>query len=565
MKITPHVENLVVLRDSSGQKGENGNNLLQLMVCNEPFGSFILSCLNDTVSFHGAKGEIAIPQKWAVANIKSIPNIVRYTDSVPVGLRHKGLARKNSWLCVSDGRFLTSADNRLIREVLVNSQADVLAVNVVPQLGASYEKVLTASQNELVGFRLFYEDSSQLGPVPNDWPHHLFVKANAMNNLIVKEGLPLAFGELLEICRSKPLTVQCINVGGSVLDLTKENGLLKLMRRRLGSSALPSRYLAEYSQRNRRDDIAIADSARLFGRILLGKGVNIGENAIIAGPAIIGNDVKIGKDAVVRASVVGPGLLLQPGEIIEEKVLTHLPDVPGRSSRKTSQAEAGLVFDSNQHDANRNNFRKWPKFSYAGFVKRIIDVIVSVIVLVLFAPILPVIMLVIKLTSPGPIFFKDTRQGLYGRAFKCLKFRTMREGADKMQDRLRVLSKVDGPQFMIPDDPRMNAVGRFLRDTYIDEIPQFVNVLLGQMSVVGPRPSPESENRLCPFWRDARLSVRPGITGYWQICRTRQLMKDFQEWIHYDIRYVKDLSLKLDLWLSWLTAKKMAAKFISQF
>ncbi len=204
-------------------------------------------------------------------------------------------------------------------------------------------------------------------------------------------------------------------------------------------------------------------------------------------------------------------------------------------------------------------------FSYVGFVKRILDVITSVVVLVLFAPIVPVIMLAIKLTSPGPVFFKDARQGLYGKTFKCLKFRTMEQGADKMQDRLRTLSVVKGPQFMIPDDPRMSAVGRFLRETYIDEIPQFINVLLGQMSVVGPRPSPESENRLCPFWRDARLSVRPGVTGYWQICRTRQPMKDFQEWIYYDVKYVRDLSLKLDMWLSWRTAGKMAAKFISQF
>jgi lipopolysaccharide/colanic/teichoic acid biosynthesis glycosyltransferase len=98
----------------------------------------------------------------------------------------------------------------------------------------------------------------------------------------------------------------------------------------------------------------------------------------------------------------------------------------------------------------------------------------------------------------------------------------------------------------------------------LDEIPQFLNVLVGQMSVVGPRPSPESENTSCPSWRDARLSVRPGITGLWQICRTRQPMKDFQEWIYYDIKYVKTLSLKTDLWLCWQTAKKMAMNFIDQ-
>jgi len=171
----------------------------------------------------------------------------------------------------------------------------------------------------------------------------------------------------------------------------------------------------------------------------------------------------------------------------------------------------------------------------------------------------------IKLTSRGPVFFKDERQALHGRAFKCLKLRTMVAGAGKIQERLKVLNEADGPQFKMVDDPRLTAVGRFLRDTYIDEIPQFFNVLLGQMSVVGPRPSPESENTMCPYWRDARLSVRPGITGLWQVCRTRQTMKDFQEWIYYDTEYVRDLSLKMDLWICWRTAKKIAKNFFGKF
>jgi lipopolysaccharide/colanic/teichoic acid biosynthesis glycosyltransferase len=138
-------------------------------------------------------------------------------------------------------------------------------------------------------------------------------------------------------------------------------------------------------------------------------------------------------------------------------------------------------------------------------------------------------------------------------------------GADKIQEKLRFKNQVDGPQFKMQDDPRIGAVGKFLRDTFIDEIPQFINILLGQMSVVGPRPSPEVENSLCPFWRDARLSVRPGITGLWQICRTRRWGYDFQEWIYYDTKYVRNLSLRLDLWTCWQTAKKLINNFIEQF
>jgi lipopolysaccharide/colanic/teichoic acid biosynthesis glycosyltransferase len=135
-------------------------------------------------------------------------------------------------------------------------------------------------------------------------------------------------------------------------------------------------------------------------------------------------------------------------------------------------------------------------------------------------------------------------------------------GADSIQDKLRFKNQADGPQFKVENDPRVTALGRFLRDTFIDEIPQFINVLLGQMSVIGPRPSPEEENSLCPFWHDARLSVRPGITGLWQICRTRRPGHDFQEWIYYDVKYVKNLSLLLDLRICCQTAKKLITNFL---
>ena len=194
-----------------------------------------------------------------------------------------------------------------------------------------------------------------------------------------------------------------------------------------------------------------------------------------------------------------------------------------------------------------------------------VDVVAAVLVLILFAPVIPFIALAVKINSSGPVFFRDKRQGLHGRAFNCIKFRTMRVGAEDIQDTLRFVSEVDGPQFKMADDPRISTVGRFLRETYLDEIPQFFNVLCGQMSVVGPRPSPESENTLCPSWRDARLSVRPGITGLWQVCRTREPLRDFQEWIHYDTRYVRELSLRMDLWICWRTFVRMLRNFAHQF
>jgi lipopolysaccharide/colanic/teichoic acid biosynthesis glycosyltransferase len=115
------------------------------------------------------------------------------------------------------------------------------------------------------------------------------------------------------------------------------------------------------------------------------------------------------------------------------------------------------------------------------------------------------------------------------------------------------------------DDPRVTAVGRFLRETFIDELPQFINIFLGQMSVIGPRPSPQAENLFCPSWRYARLSVRPGVTGLWQVCRTRIAGRDFQEWIYHDTEYVKHISLSLDLKIFFKTAKKFINSFLEHF
>jgi lipopolysaccharide/colanic/teichoic acid biosynthesis glycosyltransferase len=175
--------------------------------------------------------------------------------------------------------------------------------------------------------------------------------------------------------------------------------------------------------------------------------------------------------------------------------------------------------------------------------------------------------LLIKLTSRGPILFGHKRQGLDGREFRCWKFRSMRVGADKLQDALRKLNEVDGPQFKIAADPRITPIGKFLRRSNLDELPQLLNVLRGTMSLVGPRPSPDNENQMCPAWRRARLSVKPGITGLWQVLRLRNdPLADFQEWIYYDVEYARHRSIWLDLQILLYTPVAiLAPKRVSHF
>ena len=318
--------------------------------------------------------------------------------------------------------------------------------------------------------------------------------------------------------------------------------------------------------RNASDNTAaISESARILGEVLLGDNVKVEENAVIIGPTVIGNNVKIGKNAIINSSIIGPDISIPPNQYLNDSFITGQDRLLKKRAKDASGSKQHLRLDFDDRTFENKAFCRWPKFSYSQFLKRLADIVGAVLLMVLFAPIVPFIALALKINSPGPLFFKAKRQGLHGKEFYCIKFRTMVIGADKMQNQLRIINQMDGPQFKIDDDPRVSSVGRFLRDTFIDEIPQFFNVLLGQMSIVGPRPSPESENTLCPPWRDARLSVRPGVTGLWQTCRTRQPSQDFQEWIYYDIKYVKNLSLKLDLWICWETAKQMFRKFINQF
>jgi lipopolysaccharide/colanic/teichoic acid biosynthesis glycosyltransferase len=192
--------------------------------------------------------------------------------------------------------------------------------------------------------------------------------------------------------------------------------------------------------------------------------------------------------------------------------------------------------------------------------KRAFDIVFSLIGILLTLPLYPFIMIAIWLEDGRPFFFAHMRETMGGRDFPCLKFRSMRKDAEKIKAQLKSLNRADGPQFYIENDPRLTRVGKMLRKYNLDEIPQFFNVLVGHMSIVGPRPSPYSENQFCPPWREARLSVRPGVTGLWQVRRTRRAGSDFQEWIKYDIEYVENRSWWLDMVIIWKTITTIVRK-----
>lgn len=179
-------------------------------------------------------------------------------------------------------------------------------------------------------------------------------------------------------------------------------------------------------------------------------------------------------------------------------------------------------------------------------IKRLFDVAGSVALLILLSPLLVATALLVKLTSPGPVFFSQDRIGMNKRVFRLLKFRSMVVDAEARKKDLAHLNEVDGPVFKIKDDPRVTAVGKVIRKLSIDELPQLINVMVGEMSLVGPRPPLPSEVDLYDWTDRKRLSIRPGITCLWQVSGRNEL--SFQEWMELDRAYI-------DNWSTWLDFK----------
>ncbi len=184
-------------------------------------------------------------------------------------------------------------------------------------------------------------------------------------------------------------------------------------------------------------------------------------------------------------------------------------------------------------------------------MKRLFDIVASATALWLLLPVFVLVMAIIKLTSRGPIFFKQERVGLHGRTFNMLKFRSMVVGADAMKAKLAALNEQTGPVFKMRKDPRVTAFGRFIRRYSIDELPQLINVLRGDMSVVGPRPPVPSELEKYEAWQRRRLSVRPGLTCIWQVSGRNQI--SFEDWMVLDMQYIDNWSLARDFNLIFRT------------
>jgi lipopolysaccharide/colanic/teichoic acid biosynthesis glycosyltransferase len=376
----------------------------------------------------------------------------------------------------------------------------------------------------------------------------------------VTEGQPpRSLAELRELLNSHGVPSRDVAIEGGAFDLREERGMLAANEQLLlaaatvrpdGDAAVLPIYVGRGHQ--------IHPTARVMGPVVIHPDAVLESNATVLGPAVVGTGARIGANAVIAHTTVGPDCVVAPNAVVRDRAwFRHVGDAAFDNTERApiSYGERLARVTMDTHEPVPVPHQPAPVSDRGSLaLKRSLDMTASALGLLICSPVLILVAIAVWVESRGPIFYGDEREGRFGRVFKCWKFRTMYTGAHLAQRELKALDHTDGPHFKVDRDPRVTRVGRVLRTLNLDELPQLWNVLTGEMSLVGPRPSPFRENQVCIPWRTARLAVRPGITGLWQVCRHNRSAGDFHQWIEYDLLYVQNLSF-------WLDVKILVATF----
>lgn len=362
----------------------------------------------------------------------------------------------------------------------------------------------------------------------------------------------IIFGNICYLCRlhyvSRLLMGGCFLSGAVILSLQKI--VLITVLRRLRKKGFNFRHILIVGTGQRaRQMIAEIDSHQELGLKIVGL---IDDDATVHGKTVCGHSVLGGLadlPKILRSKPVDRVIFVVPRgwlSYIEDAVLYC-------ETLGVTVSVAVDLFQTKFTFARDENFMGIPMISFEStpdkvgqlFVKRLFDFAAAGLGMIVLAPLFFSIAALVKLTSPGPVFFKQRRCSLNGRTFELYKFRTMVIDAEAKLAELMKYNEMKGPVFKIANDPRITPIGKFLRKTSLDELPQLMNVFKGEMSLVGPRPPLPSEVALYDNWQRRRLSMRPGITCLWQV-GGRNKITDFNEWSKLDLKYIDNWSLGLD-------------------
>jgi len=485
--------------------------------------------------------------------------------SKPSVVQMLGRLEPSDWLLIVDARYfpVEGADVRALVDKLALSRGARHLVALERSRQGTKEYVQLDGQGQVLRIQRYYEGVT--------WLQTRAVAASLVPVSAARDVPNAAFQDLATLRGALAIggvVSRDIDLGTGVFDLNQEHGLLELCEHHtqdLVAAAPPPEYSVLVPGVWAGPRCTIHPTARLYGPVILQEDVCVEANVKLIGPTVIGRGSRVSRNTVLARCLVAPDTILPERTASQHRVLcgedgdgTVLPVGPGRDAFAHRLREQLRVVVPKRSKSRLGG--KWRRHTYVA-VKRVVEGVVALLGLVLLSPLLLATAAAIKLTSRGPVFFYHEREGKDGKPFRCCKFRTMVADAHRQQRALYSQNAVDGPQFDLRDDPRITRVGRWLRLTNVDELPQLLHVVLGQMSLIGPRPSPFRENQICVPWREARLAVRPGITGLWQLCRCARSAGDFHQWIHYDMLYVRHLSFSLDLKILLATLLTLAGRW----
>jgi lipopolysaccharide/colanic/teichoic acid biosynthesis glycosyltransferase len=465
--------------------------------------------------------------------IEAVVRADRFAESI-------GVSKPSDWLLVRDARRVSNAPLDLSRIVAdVHNDAGWVRhlVTLADSPGGTSERVIVSGDGRVVRIQRYFEKAT--------WAFLADVVCSLLPASTAQIGVSLPLQSLADLraaLAAAAVPSRDLFLDAPVFNLEHEAGLLGLVEGITLGAATTSGLGTLLGLRKH-------PTTRVVGPVSAGPDVVLEEDSLVVGPTLLGEGSRVGRGAVVAQCVVLPGTGIPNGTILRQQVVT--PDrLEPRAALPTSPAPAAGTPRMTGHIVEES-----PVHPYY-FLKRPVETLLAGASLIVLSPLLLLLAALVKLDSRGPVLFGDRREGKGGRVYRCWKFRTMVTGADARQDELKRINQVDGPQFKMDDDPRVTRLGKWLRALNLDELPQLLNVVTGEMSLVGPRPSPFRENQVCVPWREARLSVRPGITGLWQVCRHDRSSGDFHQWIYYDLLYVHHQS-------PWLDAKIFLATVLT--
>jgi len=549
------------------------NSIMNLPVFNRPIIEQTIQCLSDngiiSVVIVGRKGTEHDMPSISYGERRPVVRLEYFEEDVPRGtagvLRDlKDFFDDEDVLVIQCNTFAEfNAVDEIIRFHLTKGSALTIGVSNLHR--STLESIKAGDDGLVDDISIIHASRERRAAVKSEG---IFVVNSRALSLIEEEGYFDIKEQLFPAMKEASLPVYIHRVDGFIKTIESVDDYYNLHRSRILDGHVPGGLKEVGADIWVGRDVSISPRSYLLGPAVIGDNCVVRDHAQVIGPVIMGEGSIVSDGAIVRESILWSGTEVRSRASLFYCVAASNTDIKEGQSYNNMT----LVGDIKHGDVNIVPSRESAQ-SISGvsitkmeavrsraylLAKRAMDLVLSSAALLLLSPLMFVIALIIKLDSPGAVIYKQKRCGKDGREFSMFKFRTMIKDAHKLQQKYMERKSVDGPVFKLDKDPRITRVGNFLRKTSLDELPQLMNVIKGDMSLVGPRPLVMGEMKFSPSWRDIRLKVKPGVTGLWQV--EGRSSPYFHDWILYDVSYVKKQSLTGDLKIMMKTIKVVLKK-----